>query len=623
VHAERSRRDCDEREGIMNDQSDKKASASDGPDAVDRPAKAGQFEMDWGSDLAAEMLRTFGIDYIALNPGASYRGLHDSLVNYLGNRTPQMLVALHEEHAVAMAHGYAKVTGKPMAVALHSNVGLMHGTMAVFNAWCDRVPMFILGATGPLDANQRRPWIEWIHTNRDQASLLRPYIKWDDQPASPEATVESMLRAWKITRTPPHGPVYVCLDLGLQERALSEPVAIPDPGRYAPDDPPAPSAETIARAVELLTTAERPLIMAGRVSRDPVAWQARVRLAELLDARVLTDLKAGAAFPTDHPLHPLPPIKRPTEPAKELLGAADVILGLEWIDPAGTFKLANGRTDSDAQFINCSLDSQLHTGWSMEHHILPAVDVGIPATPDDAIAALLPAIEDRLGGAPRKSRWGANAGKGKPPERPTGEGGVIDYQDIADALEAGLDGKPATVARVPLGWPGYARHFRDPLDFLGGDGGAGIGSGPGMAVGVALGLRETGRIPVAILGDGDTLMGMNAFWTAARYRVPLLVIVANNRSYYNDELHQERVAIQRGRPPENKGVGQRIEEPTPDLCTLVRGFGWEAEGPVTTPEALHETLARAVETVAAGGRVLVDVHMMRGYDASVVNPGGG
>jgi len=607
----------------MNDLSKNTGTANEGPDAVDRPVKAGQFEMGWGSDLAAEMLRAFGIEYIALNPGASYRGLHDSLVNYLGNRTPQMLVALHEEHAVAMAHGYAKVTGKPMAVALHSNVGLMHGTMGVFNAWCDRVPMFILGATGPLDANRRRPWIEWIHSNRDQASLLRPYIKWDDQPSSPEATVEAMLRAWKITRTPPHGPVYVCLDLGLQEDTLPASVTIPDLSRYEPEARPAPSPETVARAVELLTTAERPLIMAGRVSRDRADWDARVRLAELLDARVLTDLKAGAAFPTDHPLHPLPPIKRPTEPAKELLASADVILGLEWIDPAGTFKQAGGRTDTNAKFINCSLDAQLHTGWSMEHHILPAVDLGIPAAPDDAIAALLPAIEARLGGTPRRSKWRADAGKGKPPQRPTGEGGVIDYQDLSDALQSGLKGRPATVVRVPLGWPGYAMHFRDPLDFLGGDGGAGIGSGPGMSVGVALGLQGTGRIPVAVLGDGDTLMGMTAFWTAARYRLPLLVIVANNRSYYNDELHQERVAVQRGRPPENKGVGQRIEDPTPDLGTLVRGFDWQAEGPVTTVEALHEVLPRAVETVAAGGRVLVDVHMMRGYDASVVNPGGG
>ena len=606
----------------MNDKP-MQASRAAGPDAVDRPVKAGQFEMGWGSDLVAEMLRTFGIEYIALNPGASYRGLHDSLVNYLGNRTPQMLVALHEEHAVAMAHGYAKVTGKPMAVALHSNVGLMHGTMGVFNAWCDRVPMLILGATGPLDASRRRPWIEWIHTNRDQASLLRPYIKWDDQPASPAAAVESMLRAWKITRTPPTGPVYVCLDLGLQEDALPEPVAIPDPARYAPDSPPAPSADPIARAVELLTGAERPLIMAGRVSRDSSAWGNRVRLAELLDARVLTDLKAGAAFPTDHPLHPLPPIKRPTEPAKALLAAADVILALEWIDPAGTFKQAGGRSDTDATFINCSLDAQLHTGWSMEHHILPAVDLGIAAAPDDAIAALLPALEERLGGSPRQSNWDGFVETGGAPERSKGEGGIIDYQDIADALEAGLAGRPATVIRVPLGWPGYAMHFRDPLAFLGGDGGAGIGSGPGMSVGAALGLRGTGRIPVAILGDGDTLMGLTAFWTAAKYRIPLLAIVANNRSYYNDELHQERVAIQRGRPPENKGVGQRIEDPTPDLAALVRGFDWQAEGPITTSGTLKATLTHAVETVAKGGRVLVDVHMMRGYDASVVNPGGG
>jgi len=193
--------------------------------AVERPIPSGTNTAGFGSDVVAEVLRDLDIPYIALNPGASYRGLHDSLVNHIGNAAPQMLLCLHEEAAVAIAHGYAKVTGKAMAAAVHSNVGLMHATMAIFNAWCDRMPILILGATGPVDAMKRRPWIDWIHTARDQGALVRGYTKWDDQPASPAAAQESVLRANWIANTAPKGPTYVNLDAGMQEMKLAEPVA--------------------------------------------------------------------------------------------------------------------------------------------------------------------------------------------------------------------------------------------------------------------------------------------------------------------------------------------------------------------------------------------------------------
>jgi thiamine pyrophosphate-dependent acetolactate synthase large subunit-like protein len=200
--------------------------------AHDRPVNLGNPQMGWASDVAAEMLRQLGVKYISLNPGASYRGLHDSIVNYLGNDTPQMLICLHEDHAVHVAQGYAKATGEPMACALHSNVGLMHGLMATFNAWCNRAPIIMMGATGPIDASIRRPWIDWIHTSKDQGAMLRDYTKWDDEPRSAGAIVESMLRANQMARSEPPGPVYVCLDAGLQESALEEEIKIPDVSRF-------------------------------------------------------------------------------------------------------------------------------------------------------------------------------------------------------------------------------------------------------------------------------------------------------------------------------------------------------------------------------------------------------
>src|SRR6266571_9033058 len=295
----------------------------------------------FGSDVVADTLRAMEIPYIALNPGASYRGLHDSIVNFLGNETPQMLLCLHEESAVALAHGYAKVTGKAMAAAVHSNVGLFHATMAIFNAWCDRQPVVVLGATGPVDAVKRRPWIDWIHTARDQGAIVRNYTKWDDQPASPAAARESLLRASWIANTAPMGPVYINLDAEMQENKLAEPLPPIDIKRFQPQTVTAADPELVREAAKLLKSAKRPVILMGRVSRSIEGWNDRVALAESLDAKVITELKLGAAFPSDHPLHAGPPSSTALGPeAQEAIRGADVILSLDWVDLAGVFKVS-------------------------------------------------------------------------------------------------------------------------------------------------------------------------------------------------------------------------------------------------------------------------------------------
>src|SRR5471032_143566 len=251
---------------------------------LERPTPSGVNAAGFGSDVVADALRALDIPYLALTPGASYRCLHDSIVNYLGNSSPQMLLCLHEEAAVAIAHGYAKVTGKAMAAAVHSNVGLMHASMAMFNAWCDRMPMVVLGATGPVDAAKRRPWIDWIHTARDQGALVRGYTKWDDQPASPVAAREAVLRAGWIANTAPCGPTYVNLDTELQESKLAEPVAPIDGKRFMPTVVSAAPADQIKAAANLLRGAKQPVILAGRVSRSLEAWNSRTVLAERLGA---------------------------------------------------------------------------------------------------------------------------------------------------------------------------------------------------------------------------------------------------------------------------------------------------------------------------------------------------
>ncbi len=361
------------------------------PEKLERPEGVdGDIPIEWGSDALAELLSRLDLRYLALVPGSSYRGLHDSLVNYTGNRDPRMLVCLHEEHAVAVAHGYAKVTGRPMAVALHSNVGLMHATMAIYNAWCDRVPMLIVGATGPVDAARRRPWIDWIHTSADQGALIRPYVKWDDQPASVEAALDSLAQAYSITRAAPSAPVYVCLDVSLQEQSLPAPPAIPDVRRDRSPRSHGPDAEAVRTTLDFLGQARRPLFLFGRLSRDERDWDRRVALAERYGALVLSDLKNGAVFPTAHPLHPNPPgIFLPAASAG-LIGGADLILSLDWTDLAGTLSAAASHGHPAAgRIISCTSDSALRNGWSKDSFGRDPVDLSVPADPDLLVRALL------------------------------------------------------------------------------------------------------------------------------------------------------------------------------------------------------------------------------------------
>jgi thiamine pyrophosphate-dependent acetolactate synthase large subunit-like protein len=562
----------------------------------------------WGSDVFAEMLRMLGVRYVALNPGSSFRGLHDSLVNRLGNVDPRMLLCLHEEHAVSIAHGWAKVTGEPMAVILHSNVGLMHGTMAIFNAWCDRVPMLVFGATGPVDAAMRRPWIDWLHTSRDQGALVRHYVKWDDQPASVEAGIEAMLRANLIARTPPCGPCYVNFDVSVQERRLEAMPTLPDPGRFRPPRPPEPAAQDVEAAAAMLRGASAPLVLAGRVSRRTEDWARRVALAEALDATVLTDIKVPAAFPTDHPLHAGIPGHFLDKGAKDALAEADVVLSLDWLDLAGTLKQAEGAAPT---IIQVSMDHQLHGGWGMEHQGLPATDLHLACDPDIAVHRIADALGAERGAAP-------GALPAKPALGLPDHATPLDMPGLSAGLGAGLAGECICIVRLPLGWAGETWHFRHPLDYLGTDGGGGIGSGPGMLVGAAMALRGSGRLPVAVLGDGDFMMGASAWWTGAHYKVPFVAVVANNRSFFNDEVHQERVARTRQRPVENKWIGQRIADPDIDLAAIARAQGVEGLGPVSTAGELADAVRQAVALARQGRGVVVDARVTPGYNPDMV-----
>lgn len=552
----------------------------------------------WGSDVAAQMLRRLNIPWIALTPGASYRGFHDSLVNHLGNERPEMLLCLHEEHAVAIAHGYAKVTGQAMAVALHSNVGLMHGSMAIFNAWGDRAPMLILGATGPLDASQRRPWIDWLHSTQDQGALIRSFTKWDDQPGSTKALPEAMARGWKITNTSPMAPVYINLDAGWQEAPVERDMAWPDLARHFPLAAPRPDPARVAQVAKVLSEAKSPVILMGRGARTKAAMQTRVALAEGCGAMMVSDLKVGTMVPTDHINHVGAPINKLSSAVGKALEQADVILSLGWVDLGGILLQAFGTEGTKATVIHASDETQLHRGFGQEHFGLPAVDIEFNCPGD-------PLAEDLLAALPHATKAAPPVPKSAPPV--AAEGDSLTFRDIATMLKHEVGDTPVTFPALARSWPHDLWPQHVPMDFLGKDGGGGIGSGPGLAVGAALALKGSGRLVIATLGDGDTLMGITALWTAAKYALPVLFVIGNNRSYFNDELHQESVAKTRGRNPANAWVGQRLDSPAPDIAGMARAQGVEADGPIKTIAELKKAIASGVAALRDGRPYLIDV----------------
>jgi thiamine pyrophosphate-dependent acetolactate synthase large subunit-like protein len=231
------------------------------------------------------------------------------------------------------------------------------------------------------------------------------------------------------------------------------------------------------------------------------------------------------------------------------------------------------------------------------------------AAPDALVDLLLAAIEP---GSVVPSAWGPNP-IAAPDTRLSRPGERISVEDLAQLTMAGVAGHRPTFIRLNLGWPGSQCRFEHPLDYIGFDGGGGLASGPGMAVGAALALKGSGRLPVAMLGDGDYVMGCTALWTAVHYRWPLLVIIGNNASFFNDELHQERVARMRSRPVENRAIGLRMDDPPLDLATLARGQGCIGHGPIATAEEYEDILGQAIAEVEAGAVVVIDVHVAPEY----------
>ncbi len=573
----------------------------------------------YGSDLMVDLLHELGAEYVFLNPGSSFRGIHDSLVNYRGNRAPEIVLVTHEMIAVAMAHGYAKATGKVGFCILHNLVGLMNGAMSVFNAFCDQTPMVILGGSGPADPAERR-FIDWAHSANTQGELVRPYVKWTDEPVTLDAALESMLRAYRKAVTPPYGPAYVSIDAGLQEVTATA-GSLPDAKlpRYQAPPPIHPDPELIDRLAEAIAGAQMPLVMGGRFGLDAKVSDLLVRLVELTGAAYLDD-RTTVCFPTDHPQN--------LNGDRNIRKEADLFVCFDCVDlTAATGRYGSSRSSimgmgsaaQDALVADISLGDYFGNSWAHFGGPTPPVGMQIVADPRLALEHLVAAVERRLaGGAPVKdvvARRKALAAR---------HAALMEKR--AQKLKSRWSESPFALERVTHevyqavreeDWTLVVRNHRSwtegywPLDrsgrYLGGDGGGGVGYGPGAAVGAALALKGSGKLPVAMIGDGDFMMAPGAIWSAAHHRVPLLMVVLNNRSWGNDELHQREIAEQRRRPVANAHVGQRTYDPDADLAGVARSFGAWATGPIDDPERIAGALQEAVAAVKAGRTAVVEI----------------
>ena len=381
--------------------------------------------------------------------------------------------------------------------------------------------------------------------------------------------------------------------------------------RFAPAAPARPDAASVSEVVRLLAAAKRPLILFGRCRRTMDDWDRRIALAEKLGARMLSDLKAGSMVPTDHRLHVGAPFNKMSTEAKVALREADVILSLGWIDLGGALHQAFDGGAIAAKIIHVGQDHHLHNGWGKEHCSLPPVDFHLAGDPDATAADLLAALPD--GEKPNETSH-----KRAPLPEAEASGDAINLRQIAGALKAATGDQSVTFACLARAWPADLWPHRHPLDYLGKDGGGGVGSGPGITIGAALALKDSGRLTVGVIGDGDCLMSMNALWTAAKYEIPALFIVANNRSYFNDELHQESVARTRQRNVANRWIGQAIDNPIPDIASIARAQGIMAFGPIVNTGELAGILLEAVKTIRSGRPCLVDVHIDPGHGRAMM-----
>ncbi|HWY05223.1 MAG TPA: thiamine pyrophosphate-binding protein [Candidatus Acidoferrales bacterium] len=572
-----------------------------------------------GSDFMVDVIKSLGIEYICSNPGSSFRGLHESVINYGGNKNPEFITCLHEESAVAMAHGYAKIEGKPLLVFAHGTVGLQHASMAVYNAYCDYVPLIVIGGN-IIDATKRMPPVEWTHSVQDAAAMLRDYTKWDDLPISLPQFAESAVRAYKIAMTPPMMPVVLIVDGELQENPIPSDAKLNIPS-LALATPPQGDSAAVAEAARLLAAADNPVLIVDRAARTAAGMTLLVELAEALQAPVV-DMGGRMNFPTRHPLNQ-------TWRAREEISNADVILGLELADFWGAIhsyrdqmeRTSRPITKPGAKLISISSTGLFFKSNYQNFQRYPEVNLDLAADAQATLPSLIEAVKKQLP-ASRKSVLQDRGARLAAAHQQT-------LQNAREAATYAWDASPISTARLCAElwaqikdedwslvstinfvsrWPTKLWTFDKYYQFIGGSGGYGIGYGAPSAVGAALANRKHGRLSVNIQCDGDLMYAPGVLWTAAHHRIPLLTIMHNNRAYHQEVMQVQIMADRHSRGIDRVKIGTAIDDPGIDYAKLAQGLGLYAEGPISDPKDLGPAIHRALDVVKRGEPALVDVH---------------
>src|SRR5712672_4469668 len=577
-----------------------------------------------GSDFMVDVIKTLDIKYLPANCASSYRAIHESLINYGGNKMPEFLTCMHEESAVGMAHGYFKVAGKPLMTLCHGTVGLQHATMGIYNAWCDRVPVIVVGGND-MDAATRPPGVPTFHSAQDINALVRDFTKWDDTPVSLQHFSQSFVRAYKIAMTPPYGPVMISLDAGLQQEPMKnhggEKPYIP---RYVPTAPPQGDSGAVKEAARLLAAAQNPVIVADRAARTQNGMKLLVQLAETLQARVI-DQGGRMNFPRTHYLSAPP----------TAVGNADVIIGLELSDFWAT---VNSYTDNgehgigvnstrikpDTKLISINSSELLTKSNYQDFQRFQSVDVSMPADAEATLPALIEAVKAAIP-ADRKA---AIEKRGDAARKAYAEQRERTKQTAALAWDA----SPISTARLVMetwgqikdldwslvassgnvsNWPNRLWPMEKHYHWLGASGGYGVGYGAPASVGAALANRDLGRFSVAIQSDGDLMFAPGVLWTAAKHKIPLLAVMHNNRGYHQEVMHVQRMSNFRNRVANLGGdlgpIGTSIENPDIEYHKLAESMGWWAKGPIKDPDQLGAVIKEAVAVVKSGQPALVNV----------------
>ena len=569
-----------------------------------------------GSDFMVDVIKSLDIEYFCANPGSSFRALHESIINYGGNQKPEFITCCHEESSVAMAHAYSKIEGKPIGVMAHGTVGLQHAAMGIYNAYCDRVPVFIVVGNS-LDATQRRPGVEWEHSVQDAASIVRDFVKWDDTPISLGHFAESAARAYKIAMTPPMEPVLLVADSDLQERPLSEKDKL-RVQKVTRTSPPQGDSGAVAEAAKLLVAAQNPVIVADRAARTAAGMKYLIELAETLQAPVL-DQGGRMNFPTRHKLN-LSGRGRP------LIAEADVILGLELTDFWGTVnsyrdqleRTSRRITKPGTKLISITAGDLYIKSNYQDFERYPEIDIAMAADAEATLPALTEAVK-RLITPDRKNAFQARGAKLAAAHDAAAE-------QARKEAAYGWDASPITTARMSAeiwaqiknedwslvsngasGWPQRLWNFDKYYQHIGGSGGAGVGYGAPASVGGALANRKYGRLSVSIQNDGDLMYAPGVLWTASHHRIPLLSVMHNNRAYHQEVMHLQRMGNRHNRGIDRAYIGTTIEDPNIDYAKLAQSMSWYAEGPITDPKDLGPAIKRALAAVKRGEPALVDV----------------